>query len=79
MAAPPKPVLTVFELIIEVTEDGAFTPRIPLRIAGRDFLPGASFGPDFNPFGIPIEQWRGHPMYGHFEGTVLVLDAISRR
>jgi hypothetical protein len=81
VANPSRPRLeiTIFDLIFETRDDGTLTPRIPLRIVGRDFLPGASLGPDFRPFDIPMEEWHGQRIYGHHEGRVLVSDAVSRR
>jgi hypothetical protein len=70
--------LTVFELLFETLPNGNVTPRVWIQIEGVKFGPGASFGPNYRPGGVPLGEWQGHKIFGHHEGNVLVIDAVER-
>jgi hypothetical protein len=75
---PKRRELTIFDVLFETLPDGSLTPRFWIQIEGRQLGPGASLGPDYKPYGVPLEEWRGHLIFGHQEGKFLVIDAVER-
>lgn len=59
--------VAVFEQLFEVLPDGEVTPKVWVRIGDTDFGPGAHFGPNYRPHGLPIGEWPKARIWGHRE------------